>query len=68
MRGPQVLMALREPGDSGVLNARSGALLQAEQSGPRQWRVPAQANQASLTLVPFAEVGDRSYCTYLHAT
>lgn len=61
--GPRVLFALREPGDAGPLLSSESALLQAERVAPGQWRVSTKAGDR--TLVPFTDVGDLEYSTYV---
>ena len=62
--GPLVLFALREPGDVGPLTCTAEALLGAERTGPREWRT--QTQPGSRRLVPFTEVGEGEYSTYLN--
>jgi len=64
--GPLVLFALREPGESGPVTLSRDALLNAERTGPMEWRVK-NAGQ-SRRMVPFVDVGDRMYSTYFTAT
>jgi len=61
--GPLVLFALRETGETGPLGLRSEALLGAERTGPREWRVTSST--ADRRMVPFTEVGERMYSTYV---
>ena len=56
--GPCVLFAVREPTDAGPLAVDSGALLKAERTGPRAWRVRLP-NGTTRDLVPFTEIGLR---------
>ena len=63
LRGPLVLFALREPGETGSLVFKGDALLKAEQTGPTEWR--AESVTGSRRFVPFTEVGDRVYSTYV---
>ncbi len=60
MWGPLVLFAVREPGETGALELTSEALLHAERTGPREWMVGGTRR-----MVPFTDVGERSYTTYL---
>ena len=62
--GPLVLFALREPQDVGALEIDSGALLKAERTGPRAWSVRMPDGTAR-RMVPFTEVGEREYSTYV---
>jgi len=64
--GPLVLFALREPGESGPVTLSRDALLNAERTGAMEWRVK-NAGQ-SRRMVPFVDVGDRMYSTYVTAT
>ena len=64
--GPLVLFALREPQDVGPLEINSGALLKAERTGPRSWRV-RMPDGTTRRMVPFTEVGEREYSTYVKA-
>jgi hypothetical protein len=63
LRGPLVLFAIRESGDVGPLRASREALLRAEQTGPSEWT--AQTANGARRMVPFIDVGDREYSTYL---
>jgi hypothetical protein len=63
MRGPLVLFALREVGETGPLTASAEALLKAEQTGTLEWS--AVAGGRMRRMVPFPGVGDREYSTYL---
>ena len=63
MWGPWVLFALRQPGETGPLTFSEDELLQARRSGAREWTVThAGANRA---FVPFQEVAENSYSTYV---
>jgi DUF1680 family protein len=64
--GPLVLFALREPAESGPLTLSRDALLRAERTGPMEWTVKS-LNQ-SRRFVPFTEVADATYSTYVTAT
>ena len=66
LRGPLVLFVLREPTDVGPLEVATEALLAAEQTGPREWRVRLPAG-GTRRMVPFTEVGLREYSTYVKA-
>ncbi len=60
--GPLVLFPLREVSDGGPLNFKRDELLRAERTGPSEWRVGPRR------FVPFVEIGDREYSTYVLAT
>lgn len=64
--GPLVLFALRGPGETGVLSLGSDALLSADRTGAREWSVNSPAGLRRM--VPFTDVGDREYSTYVNAT
>jgi uncharacterized protein len=63
LRGPLVLMAVKDRQDGPVPGLTRDQLLNARRVGERQW----QANSASgpVTLLPYTSVGDRPYTTYL---
>jgi DUF1680 family protein len=63
--GPLVLFALREGSESGPLSISRNALLNAERSGPMEWTV--KTGGQTRRMVPFVEVGDRTYSTYVTA-
>jgi hypothetical protein len=63
MWGPLVLFALREPGEVGTVNLGQEALLKAERTGPLSWNLNAGADRRMF--VPFTEVGEREYSTYI---
>jgi hypothetical protein len=63
MRGPLVLFPLRETGESGFSSGSADALLQAEQTGTMEWS--ATLGGKVRRLVPFMDVGEREYSTYL---
>lgn len=65
LRGPEVLFAIREPWESGPLSIKLDALLEAEQTGRREWMVRTPLGPRRL--VPWTEIGDRMYTTYLKA-
>ncbi len=61
--GPWVLFALRQPGETAALTFSQDELVQARRSGPREWTVShAGANRK---FVPFQEVGENPYTTYV---
>ncbi len=64
--GPLVLFTLREPAESGPLSFSREALLRAERTGPREWSVNAADKRRRM--VPFVDVGDATYSTYVTAT
>ena len=64
--GPLVLFALREPAELGPLTLSRDALLAAERTGPMEWTVKGSGGPRRM--VPFVEVGDRTYSTYVTAT
>ena len=66
LRGPQVLFAIRDPWESGVLSVPVDALLSAEQTGTSEWTV--QSADGPRRFVPWPEIGDRMYTTYVKAT
>ncbi len=65
LRGPQVLFALRDPWESGVLSVPVDALLSAEQTGASEWMVRTATGPRRF--VPWPELGDRMYTTYVKA-
>ena len=64
--GPLVLFAVREATDVGPLEVASEALLAAERTGPREWRVKVTGG-GTRRMVPFTDVGDREYSLYVKA-
>ena len=64
--GPLVLFALRQPGETARITLSSSALLQAQRSGPHEWTVTDPTG--TRTFVPFVDVGDNSYSTYMTLT
>ncbi len=66
MRGPEVLFAVREPGDVGVLAVKEGALVSARRTGAREWMV--ETGKGPRRFVPWTELGmAESYSTYVKA-
>ncbi|WP_263381231.1 glycoside hydrolase family 127 protein [Granulicella arctica] len=63
--GPLVLLALRESSELGSLSLSRDALLAAERTGRMEWTV--KSNSGPRRMVPFVEVGDRPYSTYVTA-
>ncbi len=64
MRGPLVLFPLREPTDKGPLTFTREELLGATRTGPREWT--AMSSSGARRMVPFSDVGDREYSTYVN--
>ena len=65
LRGPQVLFAIRDPWESGALSLSPDALLSAEQTGASEWTVTTPTGQRRF--VPWPEIGNRTYTTYIKA-
>ena len=65
LRGPEVLFALRDPWETGPLGIKTEALLNAQQTGPREWT--AATPLGPRRMVPWSEIGKRSYTTYVKA-
>ena len=61
--GPMVLFAVRQPGETGPLTVSRDSLLAARRTGPAEWVV--QDASGMRTLVPFSELGDRHYTSYV---
>ena len=64
LRGPLVLMAVKQQQDGPTPHLTRDHLLGAKRISQRQWQ--ADSAQASVTLVPFTSLGDRPYSTYLN--
>lgn len=64
MRGPLVLFPVREVGETGALKMGREALLRAERTGPREWTAVDGAG-VRRRMVPFVDVGERVYSTYV---
>ena len=62
--GPLALFAIREPTDVGPIEVAETALLKAARTGPRTWTVRLP-NGSSRQMVPFTEIGNREYSTYV---
>ena len=66
--GPLVLFAIRDLTETGPLKLPREALLNARRTSPTEWTVPDAAHPDQLRrFVPFTELGDRTYTTYLTA-
>ncbi len=65
LRGPQVLFAIRDAWESGVLSLSADSLLSAEQSSESEWTVKTPTGPRRF--VPWPEIGDRMYTTYMKA-
>ena len=63
LRGPLVLFALRDPGESSVLGLGGAALLNAERTGPNEWL--ASSPNGNRRFVPFTGIGNQDYSTYV---
>ncbi len=64
MRGPVVLFPLREPTDGALpLRFTETALLGAEKTAPAEWT--AASARGPRRFVPFPDVGERTYSTYV---
>ncbi len=61
--GPLVLFALRDAAELGPLKLTRDALLAAVHTGPMEWSVESQSGPRRM--VPFVQVGDRTYSTYV---
>jgi DUF1680 family protein len=62
--GPLVLFPIRQAGDIGPIRVEGDALLESERIGPREWNV--QTTTGVRTMVPFVDIGEREYTTYLN--
>lgn len=63
LRGPLVLMAIKERQDSPVPNITRQQLLATRRVSERQWE--ANSTRGPITLLPFTSVADRPYTTYI---
>ena len=64
LRGPEVLFAVREPGDAGAVAVKETELLRARRTGAREWRV--MTGKGERRFVPWTELGmDVGYSTYV---
>jgi uncharacterized protein len=66
LRGPIVLMAVKEREDSPLPGITRQQLLAAERVSERQWQ--ASSGSGPVKLVPFTSVGDQPYTTYLQVS
>ncbi len=64
--GPLVLFPVRSLGESGPLSLSREALLTAKRTGTLEWKVGTAPNDR--VFVPFSELGERLYATYMQAT
>ena len=62
--GPLVLFALRQEGEAGPLAVTREALLGAQRVDARTWRV--RAGSGERIFVPFTDLGERRYSTYVN--
>ncbi len=65
LRGPQVLFAVRDPWESGVLSLPVDAMLSAQQTGESEWSVTTPTGPRRF--VPWTKLGERMYSTYVKA-
>jgi DUF1680 family protein len=63
LRGPLVLMAVKERQDDPVPNMTREQLLAVRRVGERQWE--GNSARGPVTLLPYTSVGDRPYTTYV---
>lgn len=66
LRGPLVLMAVKQAQDTPAPQLTRAQLLSARRLSERQWQ--AKAEGGPVTLLPFPSIGDRPYTTYLHVS
>lgn len=66
LRGPVVLMAVKERDDSPLPRITRQQLLAATRVSERQWQ--ASSGSGAVNLLPFTSVGDRPYTTYLQVS
>jgi DUF1680 family protein len=64
--GPLVLFPLRQPNEIGPLAFSSDSLLSASRTSSGEWTVRTTAGTRAF--VPFTEIGDRTYSTYITLT
>ncbi len=64
MRGPAVLFPLREAGETGPIAMKREAVLGAERTGAMEWTATDAAGSRR-RMVPFVDVGERVYSTYV---
>jgi DUF1680 family protein len=65
LSGPLVLFPIRDPGELGPIVLTRDALLSAQRTAAREWRV--KTSSGDRLFVPFTELGDRPYSTYVNA-
>lgn len=63
LRGPLVLMAVKQQQDSSVPKLTREQLLAAQRVSERQWQV--NSANGPVTMLPFTSLGDQPYTTYV---
>ena len=63
LRGPIVLFPIRQLGETGPLTLTRQSILNALRTGPREWTITTASGPR--TMVPFTDIGDRLYTTYV---
>jgi hypothetical protein len=63
LRGPLVLMAVKQQQEAPAPNFTRGQLLAASRISERQWQ--ASSADGPVTLLPFISLGSRPYTTYV---
>lgn len=66
LRGPLVLMAVKDQQDGPVPQMTREQLLNPRRVSERQWE--SNSTKGSVTLLPFTSLGDRPYTTYVRLT
>jgi hypothetical protein len=66
LRGPLVLMAVKQQQASPLPKLTRGELLAAKRVGERQWQ--ASSENGPVTMLPFTSLGSLPYTTYLKVT
>jgi hypothetical protein len=66
IRGPLVLMAVKEKEGTPLPQVTRAGLLSAKRVSERQWRVTAA--DGAVTMLPFTWLGSRPYTTYLRVS
>ena len=66
LRGPLVLMALKQEQGGRVPELTRAQLLAAQRQSQRQWQV--SSTDGAVTFVPFTSIGERPYTTYVTVT